>query len=97
MPINVRLCHECLNHFQNLKILIFDNDKILSSLHTIYKNITQMNDKMHYIIMQDSRLTEIICQKLNDKLLSCYERVSFLLKLKEKNIIKKNIVPWINV
>lgn len=48
------------------KILIFDNDKILSSLHTIYKNITQLNDRMHYIIMQDSRSTEIICQKLND-------------------------------
>lgn len=46
--------------------MIFDNDKILSSLHTIYKNITQMNDIMHYIIMQDSRSTEIICQKLND-------------------------------
>lgn len=34
-----------------------------------------------------------------DKLLSCYERVSFLLNLKEKNIIKKkkNIDPCINV
>lgn len=33
-----------------------------------------------------------------DKLLSCYERVSFLLNLKEKHIIKKkNIDPWINV
>lgn len=51
--------------FLKFKNLIFDNDKMLSSLHTICKNITQMNDRMHYIIMKDSRSTIIICEHVN--------------------------------
>lgn len=48
-----------------LKFKKFDNDKFSSSLHTICKNITQMNERMHYIIMHDSRSTEIVCENVN--------------------------------